>query len=252
MYARKSIWLAGCALAFCLASNTFAANYADSIAEYSGVQGQDNWYYGFYNQGTTGGSPNGYTAAKFTEFDTFDGNSWRASVGQVGVGNNIFFNVNQFGGHPNGLDNGQTSLLWAMRRYQSEFSGLADISFDVHKLNVTEINGGGITARIFVDGVEIWSSFIENLDSVGIQATVTTSLSVGSLVDFAIDPTSANPPDGQSPFSARADGSYFSATIGNHVASVPEPSTTLMLGLGLAALLFVSTRRYRARDTVQM
>jgi len=142
--------------------------------------------------------------------------------------------LNQFGGHPNGLDVGQTSLIWAVRRYQSEINGIVDIAFDLHKTNVVEPRGGGVTGRIFIDGVEVWTKFIENLDSQGMQGVLSYKVSLGSLIDFAIDPTSDNAPSGESPFSARADGSQFSAIIATH--PIPEPSTILLLGIGFVTM----------------
>lgn len=213
---------------------------ANSVVEFSGVQGQDSWFYGFYNQGTTGGSPHGYTVGGFTAFDSFAVAIWQASDAQVGANNNDFLNLNADGGHPTGLDLGQTSLIWAVRRYQSEVAGEVDIAFDLRKINVLNTLGGGITGRIFVDGFEVYTQFIKNMDGIGVQGIITASVSIGSKIDFAIDPTSANPPQNQSPFSARADGSHFSAKISTHV--VPEPTSLAVLCTGCLALL-VSRRR---------
>jgi hypothetical protein len=219
-------------------SRVEAVPLANSVAEFSGVQGQDNWYYGFYNQGAAGGLPHGYTSTGFTEFDTFSAGLWRASVAQVGLNNNIFLNVNPLGGHPNGLDLGQNALIWAIRRYQSEVSGLVDIAFDLRKLNVTNPLGGGITGRIFIDGVEVWTQFIANFDGTGVQGVLTQNVLLGSFIDFAIDPTSNNPPLGQSAFSARADGSHFSATIATStISTIPEPSSLALYGAGSLVLL---------------
>jgi hypothetical protein len=218
-----------------------AAVIANSIGEFSGVQGQDNWFYGFYNQGTVGGLPHGYTAGSFAQFDTFS-TTWTSSDAQVGANNNDFLNLNANGGHPNGLDLGQDRLIWAVRRYVSEVSGLIDITFDLRKINVENPLGGGITGRIFIDGVEVDTRFIQNRDGAGVQATITRNVAVGSFIDFAIDPTSNNPPAGESAFSARADGSHFSAVISSP-AAVPEPTSCVLFAAGLLLLARTSVRQ---------
>jgi PEP-CTERM motif len=220
-----------------------AAFIADSVAEFSNVQGQGNWFYGFYNQGGAGGLPHGYTTGGFTSFGTFNTARWEATDAQVGANNNDFLYLHQTGGHPNGLDLGQTSLIWAVRRYQSEVSGLVDIAIDLRKINVANSLGGGVTGRVFVDGVEIWSRFIENFDGVGVQDVLTRNVSIGSFIDFAIDPTSNSPPAGQSAYSARADESYFSATIAPH--AVPEPTSLMILGTGCLLLMGRKVSRRR-------
>jgi hypothetical protein len=236
-----------CLVTLGFGSHACAGPIADSMVEFSGVQGQDNWFYGFYNQGAAGGSPHGYTVGGFTAFDTFVAGRWEASDAQVGANNNDFLNLNAVGGHPNGLDLGQDRLIWAVRRYQSEVAGLVDIAFDLRKINVSNSLGGGVTGRIFIDGVEVYTQFIENLDDLGVQGVLTANVSVGSFIDFAIDPTSNNPPGGQSPFSARADGSHFSATISPN--AIPEPSTAMLLGAGCLAVVGWTSSRRRAVRT---
>jgi PEP-CTERM motif len=247
MCSRLLMKLLVCLFIVGVADRASGAFIADSVTEFSSVQGQDGWFYGFYNQGAAGGLPHGYTSGGFTQFDTFNVARWEASDAQVGANNNDFLTVNAVGGHPNGLDLGQNSLIWGVRRYQSEVAGLVDIAIDLHKINVSEPRGGGVTGRIFIDGIEVWTQFIENLDGLGVQLVLTRNVSVGSLIDFAIDPTSNNPPVGQSPFSARADGSHFSAVISTH--AVPEPSTLAMLGTGCLALVgwSFSIRRQNVR-----
>ena len=217
---------------------------ASSIGEFSGVQGQDNWFYGVYDRGGSGALPHGYATGSFTQFDTFS-TTWTSSDAQVGANNNDFLNLNSVGGHPNGLDLGQDRLIWAVRRYVSEVSGLIDITFDLRKLNVDNTLGRGSTGRIFVDGVEVFTQFIGNADGIGVQATITRNVAVGSLIDFAIDPTSSNPPGTQSPFSARADGSHFSAVISSP-AAVPEPTSYMLFCAGLLLLTRTSSRQRKS------
>jgi|GEM_PF-2274692 len=223
-----------------LASSGFAERagagvMAHSIAEFSGVQGQDHWSYGFYAQGPVGGGPHLYSTAGFTPFNTFKGFRWEAGDAQTGANANDFLSLNSPGGHPNGPDLGQTNLIWAVRRYESGVDALVDISFDRGKINIQEPCGGGITGRIFIDGVEVFPQFIADTDATGVQGLLSTHLAIGSKVDFAIGPTGV-PPGDESPYSARAEGTRFSVIITEH--AIPEPSAALLGGVSGLALFF--------------
>lgn len=237
--------LAGFLVLIPLATLVSAGVIANSVTEFSNVQGADNWTYGFFDNT----SLIGYQPGGFTQFDTFDSNSWKASNTLVpssgpGIENNFFLNINAAGGHPTGTGIlGQNRLLWAMRRYTSEVAGLIQIDFDLRKLNFTNSDAGGITGRIFVDGQSILDQFIANADGIGIQSSILVSVGVGSNIDFAIDSLGVRSTRDSDPRSPRADGSHFSAVI-SQVTTVPEPSSACVV-LGLTAVLLVSRRRFR-------
>jgi hypothetical protein len=212
-----------------------AAQPADSIADFSGTQGDQGWFYGIYQQGPTGGLPHGYSAAAFQELDLFDAGTqrWSASDSLVGTQNNNFLNLDEEGGHPTGLEPApQDSIIWAVRRYVMPNTGLAQIEVDLRKKNTANTRGGGITGRVFVDGVEVYTQLVNNDDGIGFQTVLLATVQTGSTIDFAIDPTGINPLEGSDDiFSARADGSVFAAKI----EIVPEPSSLVLL-LGLLAV----------------
>lgn len=217
-----------------------AAPVADSIAEFSAVQGQDSWSYGYFDH--TANGP--YSAAAFVGFALFDlvETRWKASDAQVGANNNVYLSVDALGGHPNGIgpDN-QDAAIWAVRRYASEVAGTVRVDFDLRKINISNTNAGGITGHIFVDGLEVFSQFIGNADGVGVQDSLYIDVGVGTLIDFAIDPLGLETSrDGIE--SARADGSQFSAVIEPDTRPLPAPGTVLLL-MGSGGLLLLRRPR---------
>ena len=102
-----------------------AVPIADSFSEFSTIQGQDSWSYGFFNAGAAPGAA--YTSGAFVAFDTFNvgSNRWEASAAQIGDQNNDFLSLDAAGGHPTGIGpDAQDSIIWAVRRYTSR-SGLS-------------------------------------------------------------------------------------------------------------------------------
>ena len=227
-------------IALTLTAPVRAVVIADSIAEFSSTQGQDGWFYGLFNAGGIPGSPDPYSTAAFAELDVFNLTRWEASDALVGADNNDFLSLDSVGGHPTGIGpEAQDSVIWAVRRYLSDFAGDAVIDFDLRKLNTGNDRGGGITGRIFIDGVEIFAAFIANDDGIGIQDVLPATLAVGTVIDFAIDSTGVLPvAGGDGPFSARADGSHFSAVI-----RTAEPASVSLMMLGLLGFLAVRGRR---------
>ncbi|MFT4583571.1 MAG: hypothetical protein ACI8XZ_003333 [Gammaproteobacteria bacterium] len=169
---------------------------ADSIAEFSNIQGQDSWTYGVFVAGTDASALTPYSTAGFQHFDDFDivGNNWLASDALVGAQNNAFLNLGATGAHPTGLEPGaQDTIIWAVRRYESEVAGLYDLNIDLKKINLDNPVGGGITGRIFLDPTEIFMQFIPNDDNIRVQLKLLVDLEVGSFIDFTIDPTGVTP-----------------------------------------------------------
>ena len=234
--------LLGCFL-LAIATVSKAGLIADSLSEFSSTQGQDSWRYGFFNAGAAPGAA--YTSGDFVAFDTFDvaATRWAASAAQVGSQNNIFLSLDSAGGHPNGIGpDAQDSIIWAVRRYTSEVAGVIDLNYHLRKRNISNPNGGGITGHIFVDGVELLDQFIANLDGIGTQGVLSVAVNVGTLIDFAIDPTGTTSARDPSIHNARADGTDFTARILTHEISEPDTGWLVLascLGIGCLRRYFV-------------
>ena len=101
----------------------------------------------------------------------------------------------------------------------------------MRKENVFNNAGGGITGRIFVDGMQVFSELVDNFDDDPTVSIVNVDVMVGSFIDFAIDPTGVLPLDtsrGDGIFSPRADG--MSARIG------------LLVGVGAVTVIWATAR----------
>ncbi len=168
---------------------------ADSVAEFSGTQGKDNWYYGYIEPAT---SPD------FIEMTHWQ-DDWGVEVGIWMADRQLYWtSLYAAGGHGNGLDTlGDRTQVehWAVRRWISEVEGAITITGTIGK---TLVGGNGVLGRILVDDTPIWSKYIEGTDRVGVDYNVAAKVHKGSTVDFVIDPFESD---------AVSDDTQFTATI---------------------------------------
>src|SRR5439155_1555803 len=123
-------------------SGTFApTRLADSVADFSGTQGANNWFYGYWDKKADGDGI--YSDTEFAAFPNSGrfygsrnffyspGNMWQWFGDQ-----NIITALWANGGFPNG-DNGDPTIPvhWAVRRYVAEASGNLRISGQIAHTN---------------------------------------------------------------------------------------------------------------------
>ena len=97
----------------------------------------------------------------------------------------------QLGGHANGVNTSPPSvplLQRAVRRWVSTFAGDVVISGEVAKIDVAVMGSNGIDARVYVDGMMRYTTFIGGEDAGGLSYEFNTTLQLGSTVDFVLDP----------------------------------------------------------------
>jgi hypothetical protein len=207
---------------------------ADSIAEFSENQGENNWFYGYYDQRVDAEDGDGmYASSDFIPFlndgsgivsddpefeawkdgeNHWDGGSWDLLENAAPVEHGPWTEVTAGGGHPAANAQGDLEVHWAVRRWVSDVEGDLNIS---GILNNGSTAGDGTVGRIFVDGQEVWSA-TSNGTSVPVDVNVT--LAQGSIVDFAIDPDGAGNYDPADPMTVNNvqdgnDGTTFSFRI---------------------------------------
>lgn len=182
---------------------------ADSVADWSatGQQGANGWTYGYYDRSA---DPQlGYTAAEFVPFPRNGGgwgpdDFWNGTAYEWFPGDPPWAAVGAEYVHPSGANNG--ALHWVIRRYQAEVEGAYLVQWHVAKANP---EGGGVTARVFLDGTSFGAATLAGSNTAGLTRTlVLPHVLPGEPIDFALGPEG---PDGD-PHDA-SDGSYLTATL---------------------------------------
>ena len=163
-----------------LESITPALEIANSELDFSGVQGQNNWYYGYYD------GP--FNSSDFQQMPQFNGSWW--------IENGIYWtSLWATGGHPNGQNANGGRLpvqQWVVRRWVSEIDGVVDLS--------GSLQGGSTIGRIFVDGVENFSQIINGQTT---NYNLRVAIQKGTSVDFVIDPQDNNDLDDSTLFTTK-------------------------------------------------
>ena len=151
---------------------------ADSAADFSGVQGQDNWSYGTWTQNFD--SDGIYAVTEFGAINSdrfFDAENNRWDL----ASNNSSAQITETGGHPSSANVGFFTH-WVLRRWASETEGEVTISGN---LGNADAAGDGTIGRIFVNGEEVYQQLVNGSQT---DYSITLDLQIGDLVDFAIDP----------------------------------------------------------------
>jgi hypothetical protein len=156
---------------------------ADSEAEFSGVQGQDDWQYGFFRATIDGPS---YDVNGVDDFMPF-------GIGVFQPGSQLW-DVSAPPGTPI-TEIGATAVhsavagehQWAIRRWTSDVAGTLELTWTLRKTNTG--GGNGVTGRIFHNGTEVDSAVIAFDDNVGVSRTVVLpNVAIGATIDIAHDP----------------------------------------------------------------
>ncbi len=157
-----------------------AATVANSTNDWSatGVQGNNGWFYGYYNKTTAVGAP--FAAADFNMTDlnmAFAGGAWG-----VGPGDPPWTSIGQTTWHPNGSNNGNEH--WAVRRWVAAAGG-SYVARVTHAKGNT--SGNGTTLRVFLNGRPLFTRTIAGNDTAGFTIGLPFTANAGDKLDLALD-----------------------------------------------------------------
>ena len=170
---------------------------ADSAAEFSGIQGQEDWYYGYRNLTLDGGG-NDYDPE--TDFIAFpvdgtnfgsDTNAWNGTIFDFfDAGGNTtnppWTTLGVESSHPNGTN--QTETHWTVRRWTATENDLTDptllqVEWFISK-TAGNPNGQGVTAQLHLNGTMVGKTTIAGDDTTGITKTVFVTADAGDHIDL--------------------------------------------------------------------
>jgi hypothetical protein len=220
---KKNVFAAllGGALFAAMGSASADVLVADSVAEFSGVQGRDSWQYGYEigNSYTEGGF---LQLANYVSTTVWGGTNVWSYPTAFPDSSSSWTALAAFGGHPNGTNTGVGEQL-AVRRWVSEVSGPVTLSGVLQN-----IANGSVLGSIYVDGSKVWSASSDGVADVK-SYSVLANVLVGSNVDLVI---SSNGLDYN-------DSTKFTAQI----TAVPEPESYALFLAGLGLMGMVARRK---------
>lgn len=170
---------------------------ADSAAEFSGIQGQEDWYYGYRNLTLDGGGNDYDPENDFIAFPVdgtnfgSDTNAWNGTIFDFfDAGGNTtnppWTTLGVESSHPNGTN--QDEIHWTVRRWTATEDDLTDptllqVEWFISK-TAGNTNGQGVTAQIHLNGTMVGKTTIAGDDTTGITKTVFVTADVGDHIDL--------------------------------------------------------------------
>lgn len=211
-----------------------AGEIANSISEFSGVQGQNGWSYGYRIYGE--GEPENYDpVAAFTAFpggsnnpDPWDGTTqvWSGGAWDLNTADAAPWTyLGNEALHPN--TGGE--VHWVIRRWTADELAAATpiaITWKTRKENTG--GGNGVTGYLYQNGVKIDSASIAGTDGTGVTRTFYVNAAAGDKFDLVLSPAGADgiQNDGQ-------DGSFNSMVVDTTLPGVPrQPNGAIFIPAG--------------------
>lgn len=199
---------------------------ADSVADFSGVQGGNGWYYGMYNASID--TDGVYTMA---EFDELSLSSWSGAVWEWPGGQPPYISFNPWACHPDGVNREEEHD--AIRRWVSTVSGEILITGQLAKWDTRSGDGAsnGTIGTLSIDGVDLLTHTLAWDDSTGITYSFPLLVEIGTTIDLRVN---ANGVD-------YFDGTMFTMTV----TQVPGPATLATAGMAMVMTGVTGRRRRR-------
>ena len=156
---------------------------ADSTADFSEAQGQNNWTHGYRNVTADGGARDSYDPA--ADFIPYPDDWWTGSAWDWPEGNPPWTFAGPEDSHPNGTNNGDEH--WAVRRWVAPFADDTPIKVTYKARKSNNNCGNGTTVALFAGGALMDSVVVENNQDEVVR-TVEFVVAPGTAVDLALTP----------------------------------------------------------------
>lgn len=189
----KTQWV--CIIMWLFAIAGWGQIIADSASEFSAVQGQANWYYGYYSRP--------FTANTFRQLETYGTDQYGWTAWRHSTNTPPWIGISATNMHPADLNYSNIQTEWAVRRWRSTHAGVITMSGTIRKLLPKTSVDDGVTAYVVVDGQTAAVLPVAAGDTNGHAFSVDATVTNGSLVDFAVSPN----------FNDGTDGVAFLVTI---------------------------------------
>ena len=171
---------------------------ADSLTQFSGFQGQDNWYWGYRNFSADGGGLSYDPDAAFVQFNGGDGQGdwdggaqqWTGSQWDLSTTGAPWSELGRDNTHPNTSGG---PVHWTIRRWVAD--GLTQVTplalrWHTHKSNTG--CGNGVTAALYINGQLKDSVIVAAADGTGVTHIYYANVAPGDKVDLTLSPRGAD------------------------------------------------------------
>lgn len=208
-----------------------ASAIANSIDEFSGVQGENDWFHGYRNINVDGQGKTDYNAQ--TAFIRFTDEEWRGGAWDVNTGSSApWTELGRQTTHPNGSNSGQ--VHWTIRRWvATEITKPTPVALHWH-VRKTNIGGGGtaggngVTGSLHINGKEVDKLLVGGIDNSGQIRTYYANLNPGDIIDLALRPTGIDGGDNDG-----QDGSANWLLVDTTLPPNPiQPNGTVFIAVG--------------------
>ncbi|MBM3846471.1 MAG: hypothetical protein FJ405_09325 [Verrucomicrobia bacterium] len=214
------------------ADNLLSSLIANSATEFSGVQGQDGWYYAYRNASADGGSLTTYDpVANVTVLAGGDGQGAWDGTTQFWTGTQWDLQTAAAGpwselGRENSHPNGPSPVHWTVRRWEaSELSGVTPLALRWHVRKANLNCGNGVTGGIYVNGQLMDRATIAFNNSAGVVRTVYINAKPTDKVDLVLTPRGTDNLDTDG-----CDGSMHWLRIDTTLPAIPrQPDGSLFI-----------------------
>ncbi|MBU2714199.1 DUF6531 domain-containing protein [Zooshikella harenae] len=164
-------------------NNGEKVKFVDSRDDWSttGVQGHKGWYYGYYDYENDANK-----TYQINKFIVFNKKYWINHKWDLNTSGSPYLEIGKELMIPSGPYTGRTNEYWAIKRWESTYTGKIDIQWLAHKINNRK--GNGFTGKLFINGQLHDQQLVAANDHRGVIKTHQIDVKTGDILDFVMSP----------------------------------------------------------------